>query len=722
MNTSKFTTGVRGKKHVLGCLLGILVLLFSHGVTAKPLYVIGETVFSIESNIKTYDAFLNGSIEYVTDNMIYARCMGPADLAFTPDGRYMFTVSSGSAWLQVVDTVTMTVGHEAHVSGTLEDFSGVAFDSHRNLVYSVDRGQDRLYVHHWDRAHASLTLAANGRITLPGASTHDIALDRTNDLLFVSNGTNQVHVYNLGDWSLNRIIDLGYVEGWPNNAERIDLDERNQVLYAGIQVSGDPRLLQRDLLGTAQRTQKIRDDASVVGIAVDDSTSLVYVATLKAFYLEGSNQVYVFNGELHAIDQEQINGYVAGLGLPVEGISSSPLTVSKRIVSGTELIDGLHYARGGDVITYEICFENTSPGPVGNVQVVDVLPVEVDFLGADIFGDEGDMAAFYNPDHDDPTLHTYEISMQVLAPNSLRCALITVRLKDHLESGLTVHNRVIADSIQTPRVEAQADLIVWEGPPSHYLPLNISKDVFTGNPPNPATGLPLAFPGDILIYSLAVVNPSSNSTVHDVSIVDVLPQEVHYLSSIDVNGLTGAYNPDFHSVIWHYPSLASGQRVTVELGVEVRPDVGSGIITNNASVTANEVPETLAAVDVMVDSPVTPPGVQAALTVYASELTGGNLTDELMCVLILPPQVNLSHVDRDTPLTLSPGGTEASYQIVYGRDGQVKITAYFDKTQLLAAVRGQTQATLRVTGKLVHGEQFFGETTIPVSSNLVLQE
>jgi uncharacterized repeat protein (TIGR01451 family) len=722
MNTSRFTTGIGRKKHILGGLLGILILLFSRGVTAKPLYVIGETLFSIESNIKTYDVFLNGSIEYVTENMIYARCKGPSDLAFTPDGRYMFTASGGSAWIQVVDTVTMTVGNEAHVSGTQEDFSGVAFDSQRELVYSVDLGQDQLYVHQWDRANASLTLAENGRITLPGTSTHDIALDLTNDLLFVSNGTNQIHVYNLGDWSLNRIIDLGYVEGWPNNVERIDLDERNQVLYAGTQVSGDPYLLQYDLLSTAKRTQKIRDDASVVGIAVDDSSSLVYVATLKPFYSEGSNQIHVFNGELHAIDQEQINGYIAGLGLPVEGISSSPLTVSKRIVTGTELIDGVHYARGGDVITYEICFENRSPGPVGNVQVVDVLPVRVDYLGADLFGGEGDMAAFYNPNHDNPVLHTYEISMEVLAPNSLRCALITVRLKDDLESGFTVLNKVTADSIQTPQVVAQANLIVWEGPPSDYLPLNISKDVFTGNPPNPITGLPLAFPGDILIYSLAVENPSSNSTVHDVSIVDMLPQEVDYLSSIDVNGLTGAYNPDFHSVIWHYPSLAPGRRITVELGVEVRPDVGSGIITNNASVTGDEVPETRAAVDVAVDGPITPPGVQAALTVYASELTGGNLTDELMCVLILPPQVNLSHVDRGTRLTLNPGGTESSYQIVYGRDGLVKITAYFDKAQLLAAIRGQSLAKLRVTGRLVGGEPFFGESTIPVSSNLVLQE
>ena len=117
MNIPKFITGMSVKKRVFGGLLGILVLLFSCCATAKPLYVIGDTVFSIESTIKTYDVFLNGTIEHVTDNIIQARCKGPTDLAFTPDGQYMFTVSAGSAWVQVVDTVTMTVGNEAHVSG-----------------------------------------------------------------------------------------------------------------------------------------------------------------------------------------------------------------------------------------------------------------------------------------------------------------------------------------------------------------------------------------------------------------------------------------------------------------------------------------------------------------------------------------------------------------------------------------------------------------------------
>lgn len=715
MNTATPPTGIRPKKFASACLLGILVLLFTQCVSAKPLYVVGDTVFADVTNIKTYDVFLNGTITYRTENMVRARCRGPADLAFTPDGRYMFTVSAGSAWVQAVDTVTMTAVEEAFVSGTLEDFSGVAFDHVRNLVYSVDMGQDVLYVHHWDDVSMSLTLAENGRITLPGTSTVDLALDHSNDLLFVSNGTQQVHVYSPGDWSLVKTLTLG------RNVERIDIDERNQLLYAGTQVSGNPYLLQYDLLTTMEKTREIRDHhGRVMGIAVDDSSSLIYVATLNAFYVEGSNQVDVFNGELLSIDQAQINGFIASLGLPVEGISHSPLTITKHILNGTVQLGGVHYARPGDIITYEICFENTSPGPVGNVQVIDTLPAQVDYLGADVFSIDGDMQGSY-----DPVNHTYQINLQTLNPGILRCAFITVKLREDTQLGVEVINRVTVDSIQTAPVEVQAKFTSWAGTPSEFIPLQITKQVFTGAQPNPVGGLPIVVPGDILIYSIIVENPASNQTVTDVSIVDLLPQGVTYISAIDVNGLSGAYNPDLHSVIWFYPSLGPGQRITVELGVEVRSDAQSGIITNKASVTGNEVPESWAAdVDVLVDNPVAPEPAGAQLTVYASDRAGGAYTDQLLAVLILAPQINLGDVDGHTLLTLEPGGTQASNQILYvGNSGQVKFRAYFDKTAMVNHItsQGLTQVTLTVTGRLVNGESFSGETTVPVTPSLTLQ-
>jgi len=840
MNIPKFTTEIGMEKCILNGLLGILVLLFSCSVTAKPLYVIGETVFATESNIMTYDAFLNGSIEYVTENIVTARCQGPSDLAFTPDGHYMFTVSSGSAWVQVIDTVTMTVVEEEHVSPTLENFSGVAFDPVRNLVYSVDKGQDQLYVYKWDRSTVDLSLADNGRITLPNTSTCDIALDLTNDLLFVSNGTNQVHVFNVVDWSLNRVITLGY------NVERIDVDERNQVLYAGTQISGHPNLLQYDLLSSMVKIRKTGDDARIVGIVVDDSTSLVYVASLYPHYIVGSNKIDVFSAELSALDQAQVNGHLAGLGLPVEGISHSPLTVSKRIVSGAELVGGVHYATGGDILTYEICFENRSAGAVGNVEVIDELPEQVDYLGADLFGVDGDMLAFY-----DPGTHTYEIRMQTLDPNSLRCALITVRMHNDLESGSSVVNEVTADSIQTPLVMSQVECVIRHNSlglskkvvddPSHYVidgihyvdrgsfvsyefcynnnntgpatnviitdhlpasvtwvasdldgsnghydpvahtytwiyakldpnasdclqitvlvpedlppgeqitnrvsiqshevpetwasvdiitkydPLAITKKVFAGTHPNPVNGFPdLVNPGDVITYTVTVTNPSVNPVVHNVAIVDKLPPQLEYVSSLDVNDILGVYDPDFHAVTWLYPSLMPTETLTVVLETRVKLNAGPGSITNEAIVLGSEAPPMMTLVDVIVDGTVDPPD-EVNLRVYASNKVGGGFSDELLGILVLPPQINLSHVDRNVPLVLDPGGTEASFQVVYGSDGKVVIDAYFDKTKLLAIINAQNPGTirLRVTGRLVNGDLFSGETTIPITGNLVLQQ
>jgi len=299
----------------------------------------------------------------------------------------------------------------------------------------------------------------------------------------------------------------------------------------------------------------------------------VYVGTLKPFYAEGANQIDVFNGELNSIEQEHINGHIASLGLPIEGVSNSLPTVHKRIVAGTEVIGGTHYVTGGDIIRYAI--------------------------------------------------------------------------------------------------------------------------------------------------DLAAENPGDSPRMHNVAIIDNLPPELEYISSPSVNGVMGVYDPDFHAVTWLYPSLVLTAPLTVVLDAEVQSDVPPGRITNEAVVLSSGSPPLMTLADVFVGESSNPQN-RAELTVYASELTGGNLTAELMCVLILPPQINLSQVARDVNMVLDPGGTEASYQIVYGRDGQVKITAFFDKAQLLAIIRDQnmTTVTLTVTGRLVDGEQFSGETTIPAAGNL----
>jgi len=1073
--------------------------------SVKPLYVIGENVFSIESNIKIYDAFANGSLEYARESIIRARCQGPADLAFAERGRYMFTVSAGSAWIQIVDTVSMAVQGEAHISGTQENLSGVAFDPVRNLLYSVDKGQNQLYVHQWNNFNAELTPVGNGRITLAGTSTCDIALDFTHDLLFVSNGTNQIHVFNTADWSLYKIITLA------RKVERIDLDEPNQMLYAGTQVSGAPYLLQYDLQSTIEKTRKLGDDASVVGIAVDDSTSLVYVATRHPFYVVGSNQIDVLDMELNALEQAHISGFVAGLGLPIDGIAYSPLSLSKRIASGTELIGGVHHAAGGDAITYEICFENRSAAAVGNVRLLDDLPAQVAYISAELFDDSGDMQGSY-----DPETHAYEISMEALPPHTRRCVLMTVRLKDGLAPGLTVTNKVTVDSIQTRQVVAQAECVVrynslgltkrvvddpnhfvrngvyyvdrgglvtyefcytndnagpatnvvitdhlpesvtWMGsdldgghgfydPSAHtytwqytqldpnasdclqitvlvhddlqpgqpitnrvaiqsdevaetwasvdaiakYDPLKVNKMIVAGTHVNPMNGLPeLVFPGDVLTYSitvenpgsnpsahgvaiidklppeleyvsspaagvydpithtyeislpsldpnavthalltvrvkddlssgvvivnevavdsvqtapvtaratcvvrrysltltksvvddpshfvvngihyvdrgslvtyefcyensntgpatevvitdhlpetvtwvsadldggnghydaathsyvwafaqidgntsgclqitvllhedllpgvqitnrvaiqsrevpetwasvdmftkydpmgitkrviagtqgapvddpppvvspgdtvsfrLSIDNPGSNPTVHNVSIVDKLPPELEYVSSSNANGVLGLYDPNFHMVTWLYPALISTETLTLVLEARVRPDVSSGSITNEAIVLGSEAPATMTRVHVAVDDAMVP-DPQADLRVYASAKVGGGFADELLGILVLGPQVKLSQVDRDVPLVLTPGGTEASLQVVYGTDGKVVVDAYFDKANLVAIIKDQNMetVTVRVTGRFVDGETFFGETTIPVTGNLLLQE
>lgn len=1070
----------------------------------KPLYVIGNAVLSQEATIKRYVAVPEGPIEHTGDSLIPARCQGPIDLALTRDGRYMFTVSECSPWVQVIDTAGMTLVTEAFISGTQEDFAGVAFDPARGLVYCIDRGQDQLYMRQWESVGLSLLPAETGPITLPGTATTDIALDASNDLLYVSSGTNQVQVYSTDDWSLTQTLTLPY------NIECLDIDDAKQLLYGGAQVSGDPYLLQYDLRSGSVKTRKAGTEARVVGIAVDDGTSLVYVATQHPFYVVSANLVSVFDVQLNTKGQAQIDGAVAGLGLPMEGIAYSPLVVSKAIVGGTELMSGRHHAAGGDIITYEICVTNKNTGAVASAQLIDELPAQVAFVDAELFGGDNDMQGGY-----DPLAHTYEIDLQTLDPNALRCALIRVKLSDDLVPGLTISNEVVADSLQTPKAAARAECIVrhaalgltkriaadpnhawvdglyyvdrgalvtyelcytnsnqgpvtsvtmidhlpeaaawvaadldgvngyydpalhayiWHYPrleanaseclqitvlmredlapgeqftnrasiqghevpetwasvdmvtkydplhvsklivagaqanpvpglpdivfagdtityrlsvenagrnpavsdititdhlpselayvssshagvydplthtyelglaalepnslyqaqitarlkqdvasgaiisnqvtahgsqtpmalgqvaflahhrslsltktviedPSHlvingiphvdreslltyelcctnnslasvtdvmivdhlpdtvtwigadldgidghydatthtytwqypmiapqeshclqvtvlvhgnlspgqqitnraslqsfeaaeieaqvdvkikYNSLRITKQLLAGGQANPVTGLAdLVFPGDTLSYGLSIENPAENPIVHDVVIVDRLPSALAYVSVPEANEVLGTYDPNAHTVTWHYPSLIPTETVPLVLRARVRADAEPGRITNEISVWARELSPVSALADVTVADPNAPGDVQAALTVYASQQVGGRYTDELLAVLILPPQVTLSDVNGDLPLILDPGGAEASYQVVYASGGHVKLRAYFNKAKLVPLIQGQSKVTLRVTGGLMNGQAFFGETTVPVTPSLLLQK
>jgi uncharacterized repeat protein (TIGR01451 family) len=156
---------------------------------------------------------------------------------------------------------------------------------------------------------------------------------------------------------------------------------------------------------------------------------------------------------------------------------------------------------------------------------------------------------------------------------------------------------------------------------------------------------------------------------------------------------------------------------------------GGDIITYKIDLTAeNSSSSALVHNGVIVDN--LPPELEY---ISASSVDGmmGVYGPELHTVTWLYPSLILNEtltVVLEARVKLDGGpGTITNEVIVLGSGAHeiiAHVDAYFDKTNLLASIKDQNMptVTLRITGRLWDGDLFFGETTVPVAGNLLLQE
>ena len=82
----------------------------------------------------------------------------------------------------------------------------------------------------------------------------------------------------------------------------------------------------------------------------------------------------------------------------------------------------------------------------------------------------------------------------------------------------------------------------------------------------------------------------------------------------------------------------------------------------------------------------------------------------------LPEGITKDQIDRDTPLVLYPGGSEAIRQFVFQnrRRGsrRTSIFAFFDKAELMGAIPENGKVELEVVGNLTSGQYFYGIDTV----------
>ncbi len=422
----------------MAILVVLIVLLGVGGASAKSLYVI-DNINANPTPISAYD-IVGNQIVYQTTNTVPAFAGGAVGLGVDTDSAYLFVTYENSNLISIVNATTMTVPASSPVTAPgASNLAGVVVDQDAQKVYTMDRNTNTLYVYSWDSTGPTLSL--DGTHSLTGVSlAHGIALDETNDLLYVGDRTTQVKIFNTGTWTPAGSFTVSQA------AMGIAVDVANGYVYTGNAYPGygSIGILSQYNLGTSTEatvnvgTLTGYSGDNAVGVAVDPSTGLVYVTTGNQGS-GGSDRLLALNSALSLTDTTEDIGNPTGLCIPGTGISYNPLSFGKD--------DGLATTGASSQITYALSYTNTNPTPVTGVTITDTLPADVSFVSA---------------------TGTYALSSGVitwdigtLAPGETGSVTVTVQESSGVARTLT--NDATIDSLETAQTTQSDDTEITTG-------------------------------------------------------------------------------------------------------------------------------------------------------------------------------------------------------------------------------------------------------------------
>jgi uncharacterized repeat protein (TIGR01451 family) len=575
--------GSNTRKAIRACVMvvfgagAISMMLVPKTAMGKSLYVIADIHASDPGNtepVQAYDIGVDGTLSFQARHDIPYSMLGAVGMAIDSDSGYLFITYEHSGDIRLVNATTMTdAGTTTAPDAT--DLAGIVYDPKKKLLYTVDRRDSLLYVYNWDAKTATLTHMEGSPFTLTSASGYGIALDDVNGLLYVANGTDTVTVYRTSDWKLVNTIKLNRI------AISIAVDVRNGFVYTGAGYAGNMYLTQYHLPTGIKREVQVEPDAGVMGLGVDQDTGLVYMTT-GMNNAPGGDNLLVYDAALKRIDIVPDIGNPTGLAIADEGMGYNPLNLKKTILrgaSGTTALDGAQYVGPGDTITYGIHLNNDKDFTATDVSIFDILPDGVTFVSANNAGGTG----LYNS-----KTRTYEWSYSSVSPGSSLDPELTVQVRRDVQIGTTIRNSVTLTSNETPRTTMGVSVVTMNNA------LNLTKSIVEdGN--DPVKGVDANKP---ITYTICFDNNDNDFPVTDVSVVDILPDEVTFVAADKEDNASGAYDPVAHTYTWSYPFVKPGASVCLGLVVHVNPDVPPGTtITNSAIIDSNETPPATASVD-----------------------------------------------------------------------------------------------------------------------------
>jgi uncharacterized repeat protein (TIGR01451 family) len=452
------TTKIRIIASIL--LLTLCVSSMVGFATAKSLYGIAS-INQSPSPVQAYDIQAGGTLVYQATYGVPYYAGGAVGLGIDSSAAVLFVTYEVSNVIQLLNAVTMTSLGTTTAPGA-SNLAGIVVDQGKNKVYTVDRNTNHLYVYNWNPTTKILSLdltagGGDGIVDLTGVTdSYGLALDETNDLLYVGNNvaSGNVKVFSTATWASTASYTMN------QTVMGLALDTINGILYTGNAYPGygSTGLLCKYNINTAtQTTLNIRSltgatsDDNVVGLAVDQDTGILYISTGNQG-TGGSDRLLAIGSTLNVLYATGDIGDPTGIAIPTIGISYNPLSLSKT--------DNPDPVAAGAQLTYTISFGNALNNfPVNNVQIVDTLSDETNFVSA---SDGGTY---------DSNTRKVTWNIGTLAAGALtRSLTLTVTVHSDADDQEQLDNTVTIDSDQTPPTTQHAFTTVAGTPPQNQVP------------------------------------------------------------------------------------------------------------------------------------------------------------------------------------------------------------------------------------------------------------
>jgi uncharacterized repeat protein (TIGR01451 family) len=434
-------------------LLGVMVMGQGASAAVKSMYVL--TDHSADFDAFSIDA--TGLMSHQAQTPLTFQA-DASDVAVDESSLTLFVTFEAFAadgTIEMFDAQNLVSLGTVTITGT-GDLAGIEADDANNVVYTLDRASNQLYVFDWDGT--TLTQQAGSPVTLVSTVAGiGLALDEFNSVIYVTDVANGM----IRGYDTTSIATLGGAPVWSHDMSNtnpptdIAINRVTQKLYTTIP-DGYCANDQSSMSGTgitevdiATKTEIFQNVGhGTMGVAVDEDTGFVYFTTGC-----GTDGLESWDPSTSPWTQKDTNtanigSSPAGLCIPQAAVSYNPLNLAKD--------DGLGGATvlPGQTYTYTISYDNVgNNNPVTGVVIVDTLPSEVSYVS----NTGGGIYAAGPPE-------TVTWNIGGLAANDPGGSVtVTVQVNAGVPPGTTITDICSIDSDQTGQAFADEDTLVDEG-------------------------------------------------------------------------------------------------------------------------------------------------------------------------------------------------------------------------------------------------------------------